>query len=656
MDPEFLAWQRPAMYALATDPPVGGRLRAELPVTLHDDLGDITVPAAFLLAGPGDVSDLVRSQVIGRRPHPGCADAEVTMLAHVELAAPDLPWRYSPVPHADGMAAVRPWLVLVVGSPVEVTRLPDGRVQLSGGDFFAGHPLADTFVGRWAHVHSVPGRRFSRILCPRQLEPGADYVAALVPGWQVQTAPDGTDSLVDSWSAGSGTIVLPCFDSWTFRTIAEEGDFASIAQRLEPLTDAESAQLVARDFGRADVSIGPLPGTSLAMAAALTVIPDPGQPPVTDPLPQPVADAIEPLATDLSHDGRWVLTLPRYDVPWYPGPVDGEPWAWPPPGDDVVPDGWRRQLRSDPRHRGAAGLGAWVAIAWQDRIAEGAAQQAGAVAAAAQRIRHLVLGLAAARSLWQRRVPTDPLARLAVLSPLLGRMPVDGGGTALQAVAGRTPALAAGLFSSAARRVLRRRGPLARSAAPGATSLGGLIQAANRCAPPQKLGDSDERINDATATPDRREKLAGALRQTHGQAISALGENQDTVAKLMASLNQAGVTEELLGFLGQTTPALDCQPLPDLEAFAGAVASGVDPTVARPVAAQRVLAGLTGLREPVLAEPDLAPELDIPLWRFLSDNAPDWLLPGSGDIPDDRVLAVQSNPAFVDAFLLGANV
>ena len=104
-----------------------------------------------------------------------------------------------------------------------------------------------------------------------------------------------------------------------------------------------------------------------------------------------------------------MLTLPRYDVPWHQGPVDGQNWQWPPPGDDVVPDGWRKQLRADPRHRGAAGMGAWAAIAWQDRISDGAARQAGAVAAAAQRIRHLTLGLSAAGSLWHRRVPIEPL-------------------------------------------------------------------------------------------------------------------------------------------------------------------------------------------------------------------------------------------------------
>ena len=65
---------------------------------------------------------------------------------------------------------------------------------------------------------------------------------------------------------------------------------------------------------------------------------------------------------------------------------------------------------------------------------------------------------------------------------------------------------------------------------------------------------------------------------------------------------------------------------------------------------------ISGLREPVLAEPEVSPEIDIPLWKFLSDNSPDWLLPGSGDIPADRVLAVQTNPPFIDAVLLGANV
>ena len=52
--------------------------------------------------------------------------------------------------------------------------------------------------------------------------------------------------------------------------------------------------------------------------------------------------------------------------------------------------------------------------------------------------------------------------------------------------------------------------------------------------------------------------------------------------------------------------------------------------MARPVVVDRVLGSITGLRPPLLAEPEVAPELDIPLWKFLSDRSPDWLLPGVG--------------------------
>ena len=305
---DFVAWQRPGVYALATAAPAGARLTADLPITLHDDAGDLApAPASFLLAGPGDIANLAAGQVTGRRPHPGCIDAEATMLAHVEIATPDLPWRYSPQPHAAGLVAVRPWLILVVGTPAEVTRLADGRVRLTSQETFEGrtlfdwHPLADAH--RWAHVHTVAGRSpFARVISPRKLDTGQDYVAALVPGWQAVLAPDGSSSLTDSWTAGAGTVTLKCFDSWGFRTTSEEGDFASIARRLEPLSDADQQLLTQNRFGRAQVIVGPVPDTTLAAGGALTVIPRPGDPPIVDPLPAAVGDTIEALAGDLDRD------------------------------------------------------------------------------------------------------------------------------------------------------------------------------------------------------------------------------------------------------------------------------------------------------------------------------------------------------------------
>ena len=308
---EFLAWQRPALARLAATAPASSRLRAELPITLRDGAGpDLVGTGDFLLAGPADVRAVAPAQIIGRRPHPWTFDAEATMMAHVELAAPDLPWRYSPVPFAAGAPGVRPWLVLVVGQPGEVELLGDGRVRLTGAELFAQHPLG--LSHRWAHAHDVGGRRFARVVSPRLLTTAKDYVAVLVPGWQATVAADGSTTLVDSWPTPSGSVVLPCFDRWTFRTTADPGDFASIARRLDPLSPEEAAELRRLRFGRAAVGVAPFAAEALRAGGALTVVPDPADvEPLFDELPDEVALAVGSLAGENTHDGRWVLTLPR---------------------------------------------------------------------------------------------------------------------------------------------------------------------------------------------------------------------------------------------------------------------------------------------------------------------------------------------------------
>ena len=52
---------------------------------------------------------------------------------------------------------------------------------------------------------------------------------------------------------------------------------------------------------------------------------------------------------------------------------------------------------------------------------------------------------------------------------------------------------------------------------------------------------------------------------------------------------------------------------------------------------------------------EIEPELDLPLWSFLSQRSPDWMLPGAGDLRDGDVVGLATNPAFVDALLTGAN-
>jgi hypothetical protein len=91
----------------------------------------------------------------------------------------------------------------------------------------------------------------------------------------------------------------------------------------------------------------------------------------------------------------------------------------------------------------------------------------------------------------------------------------------------------------------------------------------------------------------------------------------------------------------------------DPAALGRIVAAAVDPTVERPLVVDRVLSTLPGITD--LRPPMLEPELDLPLWSFLKDKAPDWLLPGVGKMPMHSVVALATNPPFVQALLLGAN-
>src|SRR5262249_26272826 len=97
---------------------------------------------------------------------------------------------------------------------------------------------------------------------------------------------------------------------------------------------------------------------------------------------------------------------------------------------------------------------------------------------------HVAFGVELSRSLWRRRLPTDPIERLAVLAPALPTLVTTTGGSVLDAIAGRTPGLTRALFSSAARRALRPRPARTAMPAPGRAPFASVLGAANRCPTP----------------------------------------------------------------------------------------------------------------------------------------------------------------------------
>jgi hypothetical protein len=128
--------------------------------------------------------------------------------------------------------------------------------------------------------------------------------------------------------------------------------------------------------------------------------------------------------------------------------------------------------------------------------------------------------------------------------------------------------------------------------------------------------------------------------------------------QLLKRMDEPGDVVDLFS-LGRTVensaPVRPSTPV-DIDAVSTSVASAIDPTVARPFVVDRVLSTIAGLDDSQpLAPPELCPDLDLAAWQFLRDVAPDWLLPGAGELADHTVVAVSTNPAFVDAYLLGLN-
>jgi hypothetical protein len=648
----------------------GGRLQGQAEVKLVD-LNDATnqaiANASYELFGPGDVERLAAGAITRRFPAPFASNAEVTKLALVEFSAVDLPWRYTP--QLAGANGLRPWLVLVVGqrSANDIVLRPDGRVTLGLVAQF-NHRLGESL--KWAHVHEVAGHAtVARLLAPTPAGAGnylddTEYVACLVPAF--------TASGDDAWD-GTRPVTCALYDWWSFRT-GPAGDFRDLARKLH------KAALVpkpgGKPFGIAQVSYASRAAlqktTQLQTAGALRLPRVPGDPPdpADDAPPNDVVLETAALARRIvTPDGRPVVTSPRYDAPF--GDANGP--------DDPVDNGWIAQLRNDPRLRGAAGLGAWNAVEWQDRISAAAALKAGDLAIAAGRIRHVALGVEVSRSLWRRRLPADSPERIAVLMSSLGRLLTTAGRSALDEVAGRTPQLSRALLSSAARRALRP-GP-ARTAlsADGRAPFGAVIAAANECpddrADPAGIHstgrDPDAAVKQAIVEAARGDMgLADAVLQRLGShpgpgavaaALRALAAGPggkpdlEAVKRFLATRTFPEPDPSVLewdGWMNEHAAHEPCRTL-DLDAFAGIVSKAIDPTVARPPAVERVLATLPGIEH--IGPVEIEPELDLPLWSFVSERAPDWMLPGAGDLLDGDVVALGTNPVFVESYLVGAN-
>jgi hypothetical protein len=561
----FLPWLRQGLANRIGAPASGVRatVRVDLQIAASGGgSGNVTqtVGRDVALFGPGDVVGIDPRAIVRVEPRPFSTNFEPNYLAHIEFYDEGFPWRYTPA--APSAGRLTPWMALVVLEEGEFTE----GAALSGRPLpfvqLASLSVLPPAAGMWAwgHVHVNRGvtaptevvsgdmnavlprvqatlsenadLAYSRLVCPRRLEPNTGYHAFLVPafesgrlaglGLDPAGAPGPTASAWGAYPARAGNEPnsFPVYHRWEFRTGAA-GDFESLVRLLEakPVDSRVGTRPI--DVRRPGANLpgitDPALGGILRLGGALRVPTErltAAEAAVAQmyegwatPYPHPFQEALARfinLADDYTRPGGGVAAAHAAasgsgsntlapSVAGDPDPMVTAPLygRWHAltrrllfaGGSGWVPyhGNWVHELNLDPRHRVAAGFGTRVVQERQERYMDAAWEQVGEVLEANRRIRLAQLAREAGRALYAGHLlplhAAQPERALGMAAPVGSKVMAGGATVRHQLAASRVqPAL----VSAPARRMLAPRGRLARGTTfEGAARPGNLLARVN---------------------------------------------------------------------------------------------------------------------------------------------------------------------------------
>jgi hypothetical protein len=678
----FTSWVRRGAAGAIIEPdpatgPYAGPATFQPSITLsRDGAPQPAMPGPTLsLLGPDAVIGISSKSVVRTDPAHSAKNVEDNYLVLIELSRPDLPWMFTPAKQ-NAQNRLRPWIALIVVDASTVQVQPGNplpRITVNDADL---PDLNDSWA--WAHVQvtvddpatagdaltpASGGPAVSRLLCPRRLAADTAYLACVVPSTLVGVQAglglpiDPGPAIAPAWTAGAGqSVVLPIYYSWKFAT-GDDGDFKSLVQRLQgvPATDIAGFGTKPVDMSapwQSAPQIGS--GAAIQLDGALSTG-------VDIPVDPSIAAAFEPRVTKLlnfpatlqpatsSGDSTLSAVAP---------PIYGNRHA----GVNQVPTdpGWLQTLNLDPRRRIAAAFGTRYVQENQEFLMAQAWEQLGAVQEA-NRLQALAeLAAEVADRLHQRHFQTlGPSELFAIAAPTRTRLLMQPG-TTLQATADSTP-LPAGAMTVAFSRLSRPLGPLGRRAFNSATptllanGIAGEVQIAAAPAAPDGIATlGSPPVMATTAT--------GMLAARGWQGLTTIEQRIPSPGDL-TPIRQAinGVVKPTSGFGLQTgRPVFVAPPPPtgpaEPPSMAAVLTTALTPSVGilrrfgGRVRVPDALGGNSGSTR-VMA----GPQFTAPLAMALLSKHKEWLLPGLGNFPDDRVTLVFTNGTFVEAFLAGAN-
>src|SRR5678815_2592137 len=263
------------------------------------------------LYGPGDVIGIDPQQVVRTEPRHRSTDFEPNYFPAIEFDRPDFPWLFTPAA-ANSANRLRPWLCLIVvrkqdGVTLRVDRnfpLPVLEIKRPAKPGQELPDLSESWA--WAHAQvagtnrddaslrsslgNKPALNVSRLLCPRRLDPLTDYLACVVPTFELgrraglgqlilpadEQPPLG---LASSWIVKPqppSEVTLPVYFHWEFRT-GVGGDFESLVGLLKAREMPSTVGKKPIDLTNPGFKIDPpsapgAKGTTLGLEGALRVV------------------------------------------------------------------------------------------------------------------------------------------------------------------------------------------------------------------------------------------------------------------------------------------------------------------------------------------------------------------------------------------------
>lgn len=703
----FLPWVRQGLAASIATPDTLGLQPAvtTLSPTLTVNGTGLSTPSVRL-RGPVDVLGIDPNQIIRTDPRPNTIDFEPNCLAAIEFDSPDLPWLFTPAA-AGGQARLRPWLCLVVVpkqdgvtvGPMPGSPLPVLQITAPAKPLDELPNLQDNWA--WAHSQAVgtdvtgaldggSQLSLSRLISPRILAADTSYIACVVPAFDVgrriglgQTVQDsevtGPNTLTPAWPAPSdmppGTVQLPVYFRWEFGT-GPAGDFLSLASRLQPAAPA--------GFGSrtVDISHPGFPFTPSGGATA-TVMAEGALRPVSGGQNSTLwsdsnSSAFETgLAAIVNQPGLNQVTAPNSD-PLLAPPIYGH-WQAGRATVSVGASPWLDELNLDPRWRVAAAMGTRIIQQQQESLMASAWEQLGEAQTVNQRQRQLQLSLAAGESLYARHLsPLTEEQTLRVVAPAFSRLrmsqPGPGGTTQLQTLTAimSGSSIPVPATRAAMRRIGRLRGPLTRRLATqqfdrwrGMTWVATLNMADQFPVPP-----SPPPFVYASMGPFPDPSLLSTVLYNRGFQIAPEGAPLiplPTVDLLPADWDypgffRAAAVEHLQRIRNRPVHPLFFLPLP-MPPTKEAVLQGLDPASALSAVAaaaiatgdQALPAAAPGVTPTGLETVMASPTFPQPMYEPLKQLSQDLLLPGLSAMPPDSVVGLETNQAFVNAYMVGLN-